>query len=125
MKLYKTKEFARLARKGNVRDEDLRRAVLRAESGLIDANLGAHLIKQRIARTGEGRSGGFRAIIFFKQRERAIFLHLFEKSSRANLTPLEQEAYKDFARILAALDDRALSLLAERRGWVKIDDEHQ
>jgi hypothetical protein len=45
MKLYKTKEFARLARKNDVSDEDLKEAVHRAEEGLVDANLGANFAK--------------------------------------------------------------------------------
>jgi len=39
-------------------DDRLCEAVERAESGLIDANLGGGLIKQRVARLGQGRSGG-------------------------------------------------------------------
>jgi hypothetical protein len=124
MKLYKTKEFARLARKNSVSDEDLKEAVHRAEEGLVDANLGANLIKQRVARKGEGRSGGFRTIIFLKEGDRAVFLHMFEKSSQANLTKLEEETYRDFAKVLAALDDAAFTKAVEKGNWKEIKYEH-
>jgi hypothetical protein len=125
MRLYQTKEFARLARKNRVSDEDLREAVRRAEEGLIDALIGAHLIKQRVAREGSGRSGGYRTIIFIKEGDRAVFLYMFEKSQQANLSKLEEEAYRDFAKVLAGLDDVAFARLIEQRNWKEIEYEHQ
>lgn len=74
--LYALKDFARRARKAGLGDDGLWEAVDRAERGIIDADLGAGLIKQRIARVGQGRSGGFRTIIAYWRGERAIFLHL-------------------------------------------------
>lgn len=86
MKILLTREFDRLALKLGLEQSQLRDAVHRANSGLIDAELGAHLIKQRVARTGAGRSGGYRTIIFHKRGNRSVFLHVFEKSNKANLT---------------------------------------
>jgi hypothetical protein len=45
----------------------LREAVARAEKGQIDADLGGEVIKQRIARPGQGRSRGYRTIILFRR----------------------------------------------------------
>jgi hypothetical protein len=47
--------------------DQIRAAIERAEEGLVDADLGGGVIKQRIARRGEGRSGGYRTIIAFKR----------------------------------------------------------
>lgn len=66
MRILKTKEFARLTRKEGIDDLSLYQAVQRAEKGLIDATIGKFLIKQRVARRNEGRSGGFRTIIFYQ-----------------------------------------------------------
>ena len=79
MRLFKSKAFGRFARSQDISDEDLCEAIERAEKGLIDANLGGYVIKQRIARDGEGKSGGFRSIIFFRSGEKAIFVHGFER----------------------------------------------
>lgn len=57
---FKTKAFARFARRERIRDRALCEAVERIAEGLIDADLGGGVIKQRIARKGGGRSGGFR-----------------------------------------------------------------
>lgn len=58
MRIFKTKWLARFARHGQVTDANLQEAIARAERGLIDADLGGGLIKQRVARQGKGRSGG-------------------------------------------------------------------
>jgi hypothetical protein len=121
MKIIKTKEFARLARKCGLKEDDLVEAVERAERGSIDANIGLHLVKQRIARPGSGRAGGYRAILFYQKGDQAIFLHLFEKSSRANLTAHESRSYQAFAKILATLTDEQRNDLATKRGWKEVE----
>jgi hypothetical protein len=60
-----TKVFARFARKERLDDARLCEAVSRAERGSVDADLGGHLIKQRVARPGGGRSGGTRVLIAY------------------------------------------------------------
>lgn len=123
MRLFKTKEFARLARKAALSDRSLREAVARAEDGLVDARIGKFLIKQRIARENEGRSGGFRAIIFHRQSDRVVFLHLFAKNERNNLTGSEEDAYRDFAKELAALDEHLVNKLVRENRWMEISYE--
>jgi hypothetical protein len=56
--VYKNKFFARFAKKARISDGDLWKAAQLAELGVIDADLGGGVIKQRIARRGEGKSGG-------------------------------------------------------------------
>ena len=98
MRIYKTKVFARFARKERVNDWELIEAIERAEQGLIDAALGGGLIKQRVARPGSGRSGGYRAVIALRTKERAIFIHGFAKNDQANIGTKELEVLQDIAR---------------------------
>ena len=65
-------------------DRSLRDAVERAERGLVDADLGGGIIKQRVARTGQGRSGGYRLLIAYRSGDRAVFLYGFGKNERDN-----------------------------------------
>jgi hypothetical protein len=123
MRLFKTRELARLARKAGLSDGLLREAIARAERGLIDAQIGRFLIKQRIARENEGKSGGFRAIVFHRQIDRAVFLHLFAKNERDNLTPAEQDAYREFAKQLADLSDQSIGRLLNEKRWIEIGYE--
>jgi hypothetical protein len=123
MKVYKTKEFARLARKAGVSGRSLREAIVRAENGLIDATIGKFLIKQRIARQNEGRSGGFRTIVFHRHGDRAVYLHLFAKNAQGNLTAAEVSAYREFAGHLANLTAEQIRKLVEQRKWIEIGNE--
>ena len=85
MRIYKNAWFAKFARKEGLDDAMLRDAVQRADNGLIDAQLGSGLIKQRVARQGEGRSGGYRTLLLFRAGERAVFVFGFANSGMANL----------------------------------------
>lgn len=58
MAVYKTKLFNRWARKAGLSTGDLCKAVQEMERGLYEADLGGHILKKRIARAGQGKSGG-------------------------------------------------------------------
>ena len=47
MQVYETKGFARFARHERISDGSWCEAIMRAERGLVDADLGGGLIKQR------------------------------------------------------------------------------
>ena len=85
MRIIKTKWLARFARREGIDDQSLREAIERAEQGLIDADLGGGLIKQRVARPGRGRSGGYRMIVGYRVKDRAVFLLGFAKNERENI----------------------------------------
>ena len=85
MRIFKTKWLARFARREGIDDQSLREAIERAEQGLIDADLGGGLIKQRVARPGRGRSGGYRMIVGYRVKDRAVFLLGFAKNERENI----------------------------------------
>jgi hypothetical protein len=98
--VYKTKPFDRFARKARIPDADLWRAAELANQGLIDADLGGGVIKQRIARAGEGKSGGSRAIIAFRKNDRAIFVFGFEKKDQANIDRSDLQAFRELAQLI-------------------------
>ena len=97
MRIFKSKWFQRFARKEAIPDAVLREAVARAEKGQIDANLGSEVIKQRIARPGQGRAKGYRTIIFFRRGAKAFFVCGFAKGQRANIDHDEEEQFKEGA----------------------------
>ncbi len=75
----------------------------------VDADLGGGVIKQRIARKGGGRSGGFRTIMLFRSGELAFFVYGFAKSDRENLRPDELAAFRLLADEYLALDQAGLT----------------
>src|SRR5205085_8809919 len=86
-------------------DGKLCEAIERAQDGLVDADLGGGLIKQRIARPGQGKSGGFRTIIAYHRGDRAVFLYGFAKSERENLDDDELAYWQRVGRAYLGLDD--------------------
>jgi hypothetical protein len=102
MRVFKNKPFARFARKNEIAEAELCAAIQDANRGLIDADLGGGVIKQRIARKGAGKSGGFRTIIVFRSGALAIFVHGFAKSEVENIRPDELLALKKLASEILA-----------------------
>ncbi len=98
-------------------------AVARAERGQIDADLGGGVIKQRIARPGQGRSKGYRTIIFFRRGDKAFFVYGFAKSQRANIDDDEKEKYKEAAKHVLALTEKHLAELLKRGDFVEVKSE--
>jgi hypothetical protein len=109
MRIFKNKSFARFARKRDITDAELCKAIKDAERGLIDANLGGGVIKQRIARKGSGKSGGFRTMILFRAGELAIFVHGYAKNEMENIRPDELVALKKLAFTMLAYSEDALA----------------
>ncbi len=126
MKIYRNRWFAQWARQQSIADSDLCEAIGRANRGLVDADLGSGVIKQRISRPNQGKSGGFRTIIFFRVGARAFFIFGFAKSERENLSKPELKEYKALAKsVLAYTEDEIQVLLDnEKLTEVNCDDEN-
>lgn len=95
--------------------------------GRYDADLGGGVFKQRVAREGGGKSGGFRTIVLFRTGDHGFFVHGFAKSDKANVSAKELKALKQLAGVLLGLSDDDLET-AQRAGElveVVTDDEEQ
>ena len=101
----------------------MKEAIARAERGLIDADLGGGVIKQRLARPSQGRSGGYRSIIIFQKGERAFFVYGFAKSDRENIDPDEAAAFKKSAKAFFALSDKQIEILIKDKELSEVDYE--
>jgi hypothetical protein len=114
LRIFKTKDFARLARQERIADGQLVEAIKRADRGLIDADLGGGLIKQRVPRPGQGRSGGYRVLLAFQFEARAVFLYAFAKSERENIEPDALRYWREVAATFLKLNEtRFAHLIAE------------
>ena len=100
MRVYVTKTFRRFQRKESITDAALVEAVDRAYAGLIDADLGGGLIKQRLARKGQGRRGGYRTIIAYRAGQRSVFLYGFGKNERDNIDDDELARWRVAGRVI-------------------------
>ena len=125
MRVLLLKTFRRFQRREGIADDALADAVARAERGLIDAGLGGGLIKQRVARPGGGKSGGYRTVIAYREGTRAVFLLGFAKSERDNI---DDDELADLRKIGAAAlnnDEAAIdAAIAASKLWeIDYDDE--
>jgi hypothetical protein len=107
--VFVVQAFGRFQRREKISDLMLCAALANAHNGLIDAALGGEVIKQRIARKGQGKSGGYRVLIAFRDGERAVFLYGFAKSERADVRPDQLAALKLYAQRWLGLDDAKVS----------------
>ena len=125
MQTFKTKAFARFAEREGLEDAALCEAVRRAGSGLIDADLGSGVIKQRIARKGGGRSGGYRTIVLFRRGELAFFVYGFAQSDRENLRRDELATYRLLADEYLSLDGAGLAAAQATGAIIEVECNDQ
>lgn len=114
MIILKNKPFARFMKKNQITDDDLLKAVKNAEDGLVDANLGGGLIKQRIARPNQGKSGGFRSILVFRASDRTIFVYGFAKNDKGNIRSDELKVLKELASELLSYNQEQIQVAVKQ-----------
>ena len=103
------------ARKEGLTDPGLCAAVREMVAGLYEADLGGGLLKKRIARSGQGKSGGFRTLVATNKANRWFFVFGFPKNVRGNIDKDEEEGLKKLASHLLSLPPPDLST-AQRAG---------
>ena len=108
MVVYKTRWFERWARKEGLTTASLCAAVREMTAGLYEADLGGGVLKKRIARPGQGKSGGFRTLVATNKGNRWVFVFGFPKNERSNIDKDEEEALKKLAAYLLSLTIQAL-----------------
>ena len=125
MRIFQSRWFQRFSRKEGIADAALREAVARADRGQIDADLGGEVIKQRIARPGQGKSKGYRTIILLRRGEKAFFVYGYSKSERANIDDDEEHQFKEAAKHVLALTEKQLAELVKRGDFTEVKANEQ
>lgn len=120
MRVFRNRSFTRFAKKAALDDATLLKTVDDAERGLIDARLGGGVIKQRVARAGQGKSSGFRAIILYKAHELAFFVHGFAKSDRDNIGGDELASLKLLASQMLSYDKQSIGNAVESGTLIEV-----
>ena len=123
MRVFKSAWFGRFARKEKISAKALWEAVNRAENGLVDADLGGGVIKQRIGRPGESKSKGYRSIVLYRKGDKAFFVYGFPKSDLGNIRDDEQEQFKKAAKSILALSDEQIRQLIENGQFEEVNKD--
>ncbi|MBS1833361.1 MAG: type II toxin-antitoxin system RelE/ParE family toxin [Acidobacteria bacterium] len=111
MRILKSRWFDKFAQRERISDQTLCNTVALIVTGAINADYGGGLIKQRIARAGQGKSGGYRAIIVFRAGRRLVFVWGFAKSDQANLDSTELREFKEVAKTFLAYSESEIEKL--------------
>lgn len=125
MAIYKTRWFDRWARKQGLTTPSLCAAIREMADGLYDADLGSGLFKKRIARPGQGKSGGFRTLVATNKASRWVFVFGFPKNERSNIDKDEEEALKKLATHLLSLTAQALNQAQGAGELMEVDCDAQ
>lgn len=123
MRIFKNKYFSKWAVKESVSDETLRVALNEIERGLIDADLGGHVLKKRVAVAGKGKSGGVRTLLAYRIKGKAFFVYGFAKSKQANIKDDELKALKLYAKVLLGYSDEELNKAVKAGALIEVKSD--
>ena len=124
MRIFKNAWFSRFAGKEGITDGELVEAVNLLEAGrkLVGAatDLGGGVYKMRLARSGEGKRGGYRVIVFFKSEERTFYEYCFAKSDRANISEKDLRDFKKRAKNYLSMTDEQIEWNKKIRTFIEV-----
>lgn len=115
MQIFQTKWFAYWAHKEGLTAQVLFEAVQEISDGLVDANLGGHVVKKRVGLQGRGKSGGVRTLLAFKFADRAVFMYGFAKNQQSNISNKELKTLKLLAAQFLSYDKNQLGTATETK----------
>lgn len=119
-RVFASKPFMRFARRFGISDAELWRAV----NGEFDADLGGGVFKFRLARQGEGTSGGARAIVAMKAGQRIVLMFGFEKKDLANIKADELRAFRKAARVYLGYSEEEMTAIVREKSVAEIFQPH-
>jgi len=122
MRIFKYKKFSKFAKQERISNAKLCEAIKEIEAGLIHADLGKNVFKQRVAREKQGKSGGYRLIILYKIGELAFFVHGFSKSEEKNISQAQEDKFKEIASLFLHLSDEEIDALCAMKEFIEVKE---
>jgi len=123
VRIFKYKWFHRFAKKEGITDSELIEIVKQLENEQFYADLGGGVYKMELARKGEGKHGGFRAIVIFKSEFRTFFVYAFPKSKTSNIGEKELKGYKEYAKDDLNMTDEQINQWLKSQTLIEIFQE--
>lgn len=120
MRVFKVRSFHRFAKSHGLQDARLIDAVREIGHGRIDADLGGGIYKQRVARPGAGRSGGFRVVIAHRLGAHWFFVFGFEKSKLDNVNRSDLQVLRQHGLLLSGYSSDELAWAIEKGELVEV-----
>jgi hypothetical protein len=123
VRVFKYPRFSRFAGKEGITDNELLEMVDQIEAKQADANLGGDVYKVRIARQGEGKSGGHRIIVYFRNEFRTFFSYGFSKSDRSNISEKDLKRFKEDAKLQFSFTEEQIRVALKNGNLIEIIEE--
>ena len=120
VRVFAIRAFFRFMKEERLSDDDLLTAISNLESGKGSDDLGAGVQKVRIARKGQGKSGGYRVLIAIKIGERAVFLHGYAKNDYGNISAKFLSLLREAAGEVLSRSEEQVELLIASGAWREI-----
>jgi hypothetical protein len=125
VRILKSKAFSKWAAKEGISNGALAIAVDEMARGLVDADLGGHVFKKRVATGGRGKSGGVRTLLAYKSGDRAFFVYGFAKNARANIKADELDGLKKLAKELLGYTDHQLEQAIGNGALIEVNGDEE
>ena len=110
-----TRDFARLFKKADIGEKKLNEAIREICAGNVIA-LGHKVFKKRIGSRFGGKRGGYRSIVYYQIEQGVVFMYLYAKNEREDITEREKKAFLELAGALEQMNIPALhKAIAENR----------
>jgi len=116
----KTKWFNKWAKKNAVSDNNLLKTINNLSNNLGTVELGGGLYKIRTPKIGQGKSGGFRTIVVFKEDEIVVFVYGFAKTDKDNLDKEELKYFKILAKDLLNIRKQEYVKLEKQGSFISL-----
>jgi len=123
VRVFKYTRFCRFASKEGITDQELLEFVDQLEVEQADAKLGGDVYKVRVARKGEGKAGGHRVIVYFRNKFRTFFSYGFSKSDRGNISKKELKAFKEDAKLQFSFTEEQIKVALQKETLIEIIKE--
>ena len=107
MVVYMTRDFYRLFRKADIGEKKLNGAIREICAGNV-IPLGHKVYKKRIGSRFCGKRGGYRTILYYCVQQRIIFMYLYAKNVREDISAREKKAYMELATAYDSMDEVAI-----------------
>jgi hypothetical protein len=117
-RVFKTAWFSRAAGKALIADDELCSAIRQAMLGQA-IDLGGGVIKKRLDRNR------VRSIIVAKSRKFWVYVYLFAKQDRANISDRELRGFRELADLYARKTDADIEKELEFKELMEICNEHE
>tara|TARA_B100000459_G_C8494059_1_gene164362 strand:- start:247 stop:621 length:375 start_codon:yes stop_codon:yes gene_type:complete len=120
VRIFKTKFFAKWAKKEKLKDFTLVKAVHEMDLGLVDADLGSNVYKKRISLNSSGKRGGARSIIAYRRLDKAFFIFGYSKNERSNISDKQKQVLKLLSQDLFSYSAGKIEGLLEAKELIEV-----